>query len=660
MSKRRVNGSVRTLPFERAVSATLVTEAQIRPDGSVVAFSTTMASKAAEHSTGAIWLIDTVGGTPRRVTGGAAFDRHPRWSRDGTMLAFLSDRLTHRTFQLYILTIAGGDGVRITDTKGGVSAFEWSPDGSTIAFIARDPESDEARRRRDEREDWIVRDPKGDADERRSALYVITLPDDPTKRHGEELPEARRVSPERMHVGGYVDAGFSWAPDSQALVAMVGPSARTDDRIRSHMYVFGLDGVVTNLGVFEGLTFSPRFNHDGSQLAFIGAEDEIPARWVLQTMSATGGSPTVVAPGFEGAFQAFAWLPDGDRLLTSVETFQHSRFLNADLETGTLDSAWQTPQVRGTIASTPSTTADGTTWAYVWEDEASFGDVWLAEAGGNARRLTNLNPWVADYDFGELRDIAWTSFDGMEIQGLLLLPVGYEPGKQYPMLTHIHGGPAGAWTHHLYASWHDWGQFMAQRGYVVLMPNPCGSTGRGVEFLRGIIDTYGEPDWQDIMSGVDYLIEQDIAYPDQLVVGGWSGGGFLTNTTVTCTNRFKAAVSGAGIANWVSFQGTADIRSVFARYVGAIEDDPEIAWQLSPIRNIRNATTPTLILCGSGDDRVDASQSYEMYEGLKANGVETQLVVYPREPHSILERNHQIDVLERVVAWFDRHLGRTA
>ena len=175
---------------------------------------------------------------------------------------------------------------------------------------------------------------------------------------------------------------------------------------------------------------------------------------------------------------------------------------------------------------------------------------------------------------------------------MLILPVGYAAGQRYPLLTDIHGGPMGAYSHMLYAGGHAWGQFLAQRGYAVLLPNPRGSSGRGTAFLSAITDCYGEPDWQDIMAGIDHVIEQGIADPEQLVVGGWSGGGYLTDSPITHTDRFKAAVSGAGIANWVSFQGTSDIRGVFDRYLGRIDEDPETAWRLSPIRMIANAKTP--------------------------------------------------------------------
>ncbi|HLI51774.1 MAG TPA: S9 family peptidase, partial [Thermomicrobiaceae bacterium] len=302
--------------------------------------------------------------------------------------------------------------------------------------------------------------------------------------------------------------------------------------------------------------------------------------------------------------------------------------------------------------------ADGTRAAFVHSDDESYGEVYVADLGGEPRKLTDLNPWTRDYTFGEVREVRWSSKDGLEIEGILILPVGYQEGQRSPLMVHIHGGPCGAWTRHLFAGWHDWGQFLAQRGYAVFMPNPRGSSGRGTKFLCGIVGCYGEPDWDDIMTGVDYLIDQGIADPDQLVVGGWSGGGFLTNWTITHSKRFKAAVSGAGISNWVSFQGTADVRSVFDRYLGDVTTDVDTHWRLSPIRLIDQVTTPTLILYGEADIRVPLTQGMELYEGLKARGVETQLVAYPGEPHGIGGRKHQIDVPSRAIAWYDRHLGR--
>ena len=644
--------ATRMLDFERAVSAIGVTDVQISPDGSAVAYVTSPASKEDEHPVSQIWLVPADGGAPRRLTTSEAADGSPRWSPDGRRIAFVSDRKKRGTAQLYLLDLGGGEAVRLTDCEGGVGGLAWSPDGRQLAFTAIDAETEEEKKRREERDDANV----VDGNIKRASLWALTVPDDAAAMV--ELPEARRLSPEGMHVGGDAGPGFSWAPDSSALVATVAPSPKADDTFNPDLVTISLDGEVKNLGRFEGLLSIPKFSADGSTIAFVAAEQVIPALFSLQTIPAAGGEPHIVAPGYEGSFYAFEWLPGDERLIAGVETGQSHGFQIVDPETGEMSDAFEPFERPGSGAYLLSVSADGRRAAFARSDDLSHADVYVADIGGSSRKLTDLNSWTRDYDFGETRELRWTSTDGLEIQGLLILPVGYQEGQRYPLLLHIHGGPCGAWTHHLYAGWHDWGQFMAQRGYAVLMPNPRGSSGRGTEFLCGIVDCYGEPDWDDLMTGVDYVIEQGIADPERLVVGGWSGGGFLTNWTITHTDRFKAAVSGAGIANWISFQGTADVRSVFDRYLSPVDEQVENHWRLSPVRSIANATTPTLILFGEADQRVPVSQGHELYEGLKSRGVETQLVTYPREAHPILERKHQLDLLNRVVDWYDGHLGR--
>jgi dipeptidyl aminopeptidase/acylaminoacyl peptidase len=649
----------RMLSFEQAVAATLVSDVQIAPDGQQVAYVTAPASAEGEAPVSQIWLVSAAGGPPRRLTTSEGIDGAPRWAPDGRRIAFISDRKQRGTSQLYLLDLSGGEATRLTDGEGAAGAPAWSPDGTKLAFTVRDAETEEEKKRKEERDDAKVID----GSIKRAGLWMLDVPDDPAAAAA--LPETRRVSPEGMHIGSDADAGFSWAPDGSALVAACSPSPKADDTFSPELVVLSLDGEAKRLGRYEGALLTPKYNADGSTIAFVGAEEVIPALFSLQTIPATGGEPRIVLPGYEGSFYVFHWLPEGDRILAMVETGQRSGVQVVDLEAGDVRDAFEPFEQPGSIRAL-SLTPDGTRAAFVRADDTSFGEVYVADLstgsrqalGGSPRKLTDLNPWTREHDFGAVREIAWTSFDGMQIQGIVILPVGYQPGQRYPLHVHIHGGPCGAWTRHLFAGWHDWGQFLAQRGYAVFLPNPRGSSGRGTTFLCEIVGCYGEPDFQDIMTGVDHLIDEGIADPDQLVVGGWSGGGFLTNWTITHTDRFKAAISGAGIANWVSFQGTADVRSVFDRYLGDVTQDVDVHWRLSPIRTISQAKTPTLILYGEADARVPPSQGHELYEGLKSRGVETQLVLYPREPHGIGERKHQLDLLQRVVDWYDRHLGR--
>jgi dipeptidyl aminopeptidase/acylaminoacyl peptidase len=635
------------------VSAIAPSDVQISPNGEQALYVSRPFSSEVDGPASSIWLVGRDGGPARRLTASEVSDDSPRWSPDGRAIAFTSDRQKRGVAQLYLLPLSGGEAVRLTDRVTGVIAFEWSPDGSRLAFASRDSETDEVRKRRETGDDANV----VDMDIKRAGLWLLDVPAEATSFEPGSLPEARRVSPENVHIGGYVDSGFAWAPDGSGFVVMAGASPRTNDRIRSEAFHLSLDGKLVSLGKLDGVIASPRYSPDGSTLAYVGVEDQIPARFVLLTMPAAGGPSKVVAPGYNGSFMEFHWLPDSRHIVAGVETGQRASFVRVNVESGAVEEAFTPAEPRGTTSGL-STSADGRRCAFPWETASSFGDVHVADLGGTSTRLTDLNPWVREYDLGELREIAWESFDGMSIEGLLILPVGYDGTIRYPLLTHIHGGPAASWSHHVYANWHDWGQFLAQRGFAVFMPNPRGSTGRDAAFLRAVVDSYGESDLQDILTGVDYLIAEGIADPDRLVVGGWSGGGYLTNRMITSTNRFKAAVSGAGTSNWISFLGTADIRDVFTHYVGDIAVDPETAWRLSPIRSVKQATTPTLILFGENDPRVPPTQGYELYAGLRSRGVETQMVLYPREGHGIGERTHQLDVLRRVIDWYDRHLGR--
>lgn len=642
--------NVRMLDFEQAVQATLLADVQISPDGRQVAYVTTPVSMAGKHPVREIWLVAAEGGTPRQLTASEAADSSPRWSPDGGRIAFVSDRLERGKPQIYVLDLSGGEAVRLTDAARGASQPAWSPDGSRLAFTMLDERPDEQGRD----SDVIVVDSHID----RGGLWVLDVPADVATL--DTLPEPRRISPTGVHVA----TPPSWAPDGSGFVVALSNSPLLQDIVRMDLAILSLDGEVRRLGEIEGLESIPQFSPDGSTIALSAAEGAIPASYCLLTIPAEGGDFTNLAPGYEGSFMAFAWLDD-QRIVTSIQQRQQQVYQVVNVASGALDDAFQPFDEPGSSPPALSLSADGERVAFARATDLSFNEVYVAELGGTARKLTDLNPWTRDHDFGETRVVSWAAPDGLDIEGLLVLPVGYQEGRRYPLLVYIHGGPTAAWTHRLYAGWNDLAQFMAQRGYAVLLPNPRGSSGRGTAFSCAIVGCYGEPDSDDIMSGVDYLIAQGIADPEQLVVGGSSGGGFLTNYLITIhpegSRRFKAAVTGAGISNWVSMLGTTDGRTYLDRYLGRIEEDPEVHWRLSPVRKIANATTPTLIRYGADDRRVPPSQGYELYQGLKDRGVETELVLYPREGHgdmSMRERAHQLDLMRRIVGWYERHLGR--
>lgn len=643
--------------FEQIVSARVPECPVISADGRYVAYVNGEASKAGEHPVSDIWLIDTRDRSQHRLTTGESRDAEPAWSPDGSHLAFASDRAERGTSQIYVTTRAGCHPVQVTFEDGGAYAPLWSPDGSMIACLVRQSESPAERERREEKGDqWVVDDTP-----RRSQIWVIDIGqclDDVLA--GKVRLAIRQVSPCDVHVGSMMHSLYDWAPGSDAFAAIISESPKVDHLWFAEVASISLDGDVRRLGAYSGLFTPPSYSPDGSSIAFIGAGDESPMSiGVPYVVRVADGTASPLPLRSRGSATGITWVPGTDRVVVTLVESLSSQLYEVSVAEGQDQPLVHTGHIPGTVNSLPSINNDGTTIAFVRSDSASPPDVWLGQRGGSAERVTDLNPWVRDCPVGDVREINWTSTDGSEVNGLLYLPVGYREGQAYPLLAHIHGGPMGAWTHRFYCSWHDWAVPMTQRGYAVFMPNPRGSSGRGPGYLAANRADLGGLEWEDIETGIDEVIRMGIADPDQLVFGGWSYGGFFTNWAITHSDRFKAAVSGASISNWVSFNGTTDIRRIFdAYFANPLHESADGQWERSPVRYFNQVTTPTLFVHGDADIRVPISQSYEMYYGVKDRGVETQMVVYPREAHMIAERKHQLDMLERVTEWFDRHLGR--
>jgi dipeptidyl aminopeptidase/acylaminoacyl peptidase len=286
------------------------------------------------------------------------------------------------------------------------------------------------------------------------------------------------------------------------------------------------------------------------------------------------------------------------------------------------------------------------------------GEVFVTSAGfRDFRKLTTVNPQSASFAIGASEVITWKSTDGLEIEGVLLKPAGYEAGRRYPLLVVAHGGPAGAFINNYRVGGLEGGQMWAGQGWAVFYPNPRGSSNYGEKFLRANINDWGGGDYRDIMSGIDALVARGVADADKLALIGWSSGGYMTAWSITQTSRFKAAMVGAGLTNLWSMYGTNDIPSVLIGYFGgaAGPDRLPLYMERSAMTRIDKVTTPTLVLHGGNDERVPVGQAMELYRGLKDRGKATELVFYPREGHGISEYYHQKDRLTRIQEWITRY-----
>ncbi len=629
------------LSFEQLVSWERPTDPQISPDGSWIAFCMRPVSNDEEHPKGAIWLVPFDEGDPHRLTTSPGLDQSPRWSPDGTRIAFISDRAERGKASVYVMRLDGGEAERVFDQQGDLADLAWSPDGSCLSVLFTEPETDEEKKRKEERDDVKV----WDQDYKFRRLWIIDL----------QSGETRAVSPENRHVQEYC-----WSADSAQVAINTSATPRADE---SHYptevaIVSRQSGTISRTFTLPASTSDLIWSRDGTRFAYRGAAGRVMHPDYVYAIDANGTERECLTPDYAGTVDFLTADASGNLYFVSFEGLNAATY---SLDWNGTTNRLSPQECDGKITPPFTLSTDGRRAAFVREDATHAPNVWILSRNDISqsvtKQITHFNTDLEAAALGSAEIVSWTSDDGVDVQGLLIKPHGYVEGERFPLLAFVHGGPTWHWSNQFAATWHDWGQMMAGRGYAVLMPNPRGSTGRGPGFSNAIFDDVGGGEYRDLMSGVDAMVERGIADPDRLGVGGWSWGGYMTAWVVSQTDRFKAAVMGAGLPNMISDNSMGDIPSANLSYFDKSPyEDPEPYWERSAIKYIHNAKTPTLILHGEADDRVHPGQGREMYVALRMLGVETQFVTYPREGHRIMERKHQLDLMSRIVSWYDRFL----
>jgi dipeptidyl aminopeptidase/acylaminoacyl peptidase len=517
--------------------------------------------------------------------------------------------------------------------------MEWSPDGRLIAFLATEPP------------------PKRDAD----AGDEIEFEKHPvfTRIHivNIESGEIEAVSPEGLHIWE-----FCWSPNGKEFAAVVSDLPYETSWYRCRLGAFSASGgPARNLHRSARPVGKPAWSPDGASVAFLSSmwSDRGNTIGDVFVVPAGGGKARDVTVSHGVSVSSFAWTADSACVLTAAHDDGGMGVSEVDVAAAERRALWRGDVVLA--GATESFSMDASeTMAMVREDAQNPADVWVARRahqGLEWDRLTDLNPHSSEIAAGETRSLHWKGADGLEMQGWLLLPAGGSSKAPHPMVTLVHGGPLLAHLNRYTPAYREQG-LLAASGIAVFMPNPRGSTGWGLEFAESNIGDMGGKDWEDIVAGIDHCVGLGIADPDRLGIAGNSYGGFIAAWAVTQTDRFRGALMRAGISDWRSFHGKTSITAWDSIFYGDADPwEPDgIFTNFSPITHVKSVKTPTLIIHGEVDRDVPVEQAYLFHRALSELGVETELVVYPREPHGFSERAHILDATRRTVEWFSERL----
>jgi dipeptidyl aminopeptidase/acylaminoacyl peptidase len=633
-----------------------VSDPQVSPDGGWVAFSVRSIDAAKDMSDTDLWMAPLAGGAAVRLTTSPKGESDPRWSPDGTTLAFLSGREGDHS-QVWLLDRRGGEAVRLTDFKADVSELAWSPDGKRLALVIGDVDPDAQEEAKADGDDekapkpivitrrQFKRDGEGYLRDLRSHVYVFDV--------------AAKTS-EQVTGGPYDDSDVVWSPDGKLLAFVSNRTADPDSNQNSDVYVVEpkagatVRAVTTSASADGDIAWSP----DGKSIAFIQGGDPADLWYgtgfvalapVTPETSATGGAarPLTAALDRNAADPTFS--ADGKLIYFLLEDGG-----NQHLARVAVDGSGTPPKIERVVAGEREVQdydLGPKGEVVVLESQASYpAEISRLGADGALARISRVNDaFLQGIRLGTVERFKAKSADGTMIDAFLTHPPIDRSGR-LPTLLRIHGGPVAQFTTGFSLEW----QMFAAHGYAVVAANPRGSSGYGRDFSRVLWADWGNKDFEDVMAAVDGAVAQGVADPDRVGVGGWSYGGILTNYVITKTGRFKAATSGASEVNYLANYGHDHYQYEWETELGLPWRNTDLWLKLSPWFQIDKVTTPTLVLCGQEDWNVPLINSEQLYQALRRLGRETELVIYPGQGHGITRPSYQKDRYERYLAWYDR------
>ena len=634
-----------------------VADPQLSPDGAWVVYTVTRADSATDKHDADVWMARTDGTQNLRVTTAPASEVKPRFSPDGKYLSFVSSRGEEdgSDAQLWLLNRAGGEAEKVTKLKGSVSDYVWSPDGQRLALIIRDADPDSlttAQKANKKTVPPIVldrfqfkQDIDGYLNKQRQHLYVF------------DVASRKLVN---LTPGAFDEYLPAWSPNGQQLVFSSKHGPDPDRHDNFDLYLIDAKAGATARPLLTtvmpesapGYGSRPAWSPDGRRIAFVQGgprEQLVYALHQLMVVEVDGGAVRALTAGRDRNTTKPQWAPDGKSLYFLLEDDRATSLAKVPAAGGTLEMI-----LGGAREVHDFALARNGQLVVLSSQPHAPAEVFGLDRKGAPKPLSKQNDtWLRSISLGAVEAIQTKSKDGTPVNGFLVKPVGYQAGRKYPTLLRIHGGPVAQFGYGFSFEW----QYFAANGFAVVAANPRGSSGRGLDYSMAIYADWGNKDTDDVLAVVDYAVAQGVADPERLGVGGWSYGGIMTDQVIARDQRFKAAVSGAGIANVLAGYGTDQYIRDYETELGTPWKNPDVYMRVSyPFFHADRIKTPTLFMCGEKDFNVPLLNTEQMYQALKSLNVPTQLVIYPGQFHGFTTPSYVKDRYARYLAWYQQYL----
>lgn len=633
---------------EQCLKLKNISSVRVSPAGNKVLYTVREAMMTDDRSEfiNQVWMVNSDGSNAIQFSQGDKNSSNPKWHPDGKSFAFISSR--DGKSNLYQVPIAGGESMKLTDVKASISEFEWSHSGRSIAFTMTDIAEDKEEKNKKAKDDWYYMDEKP----KQSRLYVLTLSE---KDSSGKYP-VKLLTKENYNIGS-----FDWSPDDKNIVFGFGKSSEVNDMVYGDIAQINVSNQeIKNIASAQTGESDPIYSPDGKYIVYY-SNSEIhdwsgPEHAHIYNIVDGKHWALKLTPNTDG--NIIGWSADSKSIFWSESNKTLTSIYQIGLDGNTIKE-W-TPGIKDFL-SLPAINSTGSSIGFLLQNSAKMPEAYISSTTSfNPIKITNLNAANSSKPLPKTEVVKWKSKDGKEIEGLLTYPIGYQSGKKVPFILNVHGGPAGVFTQTCVAA--NGGVYpiaaLAEEGYAILRPNPRGSTGYGADFRMANRADWGGKDYEDLMTGVDHVINMGVADENKMAVMGWSYGGFMSSWIVGHTNRFKVASIGAPVVDLAHQNLTDDIEGFLPSY---FKSNPWDNWSLydqhSPLRYVQNVSTPVMLQHGEADQRVPFSNAVMYYNALRRRGVPVKLLALPRQPHGPTEPRMVLKTMQSNVEWIGQYIG---